>query len=193
MKKINITLLVVLTLGMALSACSTPPTEEMQRAQDAVILAESDADAVTYAGNTLVRARDALTRMSSEADAKRYDAAKDFAAEAISYAERAIADGKTGASRAKNEAESLLHSLGDTLAETSTAVNSAQQVQNMALDFDALSQDMDLARRTYDDAWQSLEGNDFQDAAAKGQNVRSLLSGINASITDAAQATSRKQ
>ena len=192
MKKIII-LGVIIIIGMALAACSTPPTEEMQRAQDAVFQAESDANAVAYAGNTLVRARDALARMENEVEAKRYDAAKEFAAEAISLAERAITDGRTGRERARSEAENLLESLGDLLAETISALNAARQVENLILDFDAISQDLDLARRTYDEAWQSLEGNNFQDAIAKGQYARSLLSSINLRISEAAQATSRKQ
>ena len=193
MKKIIFTLKVVLILGIALTACSTPPTEEMQRAQDAVIRAESDPEAVAYGGNALIRARDALTRMQSEADAKRYDTAKEFAAEAISNAERAITDGQTGATRARSEAENLLYSLADPLAETSSALSTARQVENLILDFSALSQDMDLARRIYDEAWQDLGNDNNQGAIDKGQNVRSMLSDINSKILDAAQTTSRKQ
>ncbi|MDR2102358.1 MAG: DUF4398 domain-containing protein, partial [Treponema sp.] len=71
--------------------CAKPPTEEMNNAAAAVTRAENDADAVTYAGNLLVRARDTLTRMQIEAEAKRYDAARALAAEAISAADKAIA------------------------------------------------------------------------------------------------------
>ena len=193
MKKIIITLSIILILGMVIAGCSTPPIEEMQRAMDAVIQAESDPDAVAYAGNTLIRARDALERMQSEADAKRYDVAKEFAAEAIRNAERAIADGQTGAARARSEAESLLYSLGDPMAETSSAVDIAQQAQDLILDFDSLSQDLDSARRTYDEAWQNLGEDNYEDAITNGQDVRSILSDMNGRILEAAQATSRKQ
>jgi len=193
MKKIYIAISAVLIAGMVLTACSTPPTEEMQRARDAVIRAESDPDAVANAGNSLIRAREALTMMENEANAKRYESAKEYAAEAISFAERAIAEGKSALTRSRDEAENLLFSLSAPLAETTSSLNAARQVQNIILDFEALTQDLDLARRTLDDAWQSIEQNNIEDAINKGQSVRSLLAGINADISNAAQATSRKQ
>ena len=183
----------ILVLALIFAACARPPTEEMNRAHDAVIRAENDADTVAFAGNTLVRARDALVRMESEADAKRYDAAKNFAAEAVSAAERAVADGRAGALRARDEATNLINSLQGPLAETSSALNAARQVSNINLDFDALSEDLDSARRGYDDARQSLAANDYRDAINSGQNVRSLLAQINASINEATQAAARKQ
>jgi hypothetical protein len=184
-------LLVILVF--ALSACASPPTEEMQRARDAVIRAESDADAVTYAGNSVSRARDARTRMQSEADSKRYDAAKDFAAEAINNAERAIAEGLSAKERSRAEAAALLDSLQSLLTETQNAINNARGVANILLDFDSLTRDMDKARGIYDEAQQSLQAGNNLDAVAKGQTVRSLLSDINTRINEAAIATSRKQ
>ena len=193
MKKFIIILLTLSVLGAFMTACAKPPTEEMNRAQDAVIRAENDADAVNYAGNSLIRARDALAKMQSEADAKRYDAAKSFAAEAVSAAEKAIADGKTGAARAREEASLLLNGLSGPLADTSNALDAARLIKGISLDFDALSGDLDLAGQTYDDARKSFSANNYRDAVSKGQNVRSLLAGINASINEAAQEKSRKQ
>ena len=180
-------------LAMILAACATPPTEEMNKAQDAVTQAENDANAVTFAPNTLVRARDSLTKMQEEANSKRYDAAKNFAADAITNAEKAIADGKTGAARAREEAENLLNSLAGPLAETTSALDAAQKVNNIDLDFASLLRDLDTAKSNYDEARQSLQANRYQDAIDKGQNVRSILASINARLTDATQATFRKQ
>ena len=176
--------------AVLLSACATPPTEEMNKAHDAVMRAENDSDAVTYAGSTLIRARDALTRMQTEADAKRYDAAKNYATEAVNLAESAIADGRTGAARARDEADNLLRSLQVPLAETSNALDTAQQ-NDMKLDYDTLSGDMENANRTYSDARQNLEDENYGDATAKGQAVRGILSSINSSLNDAA--ATRKQ
>ena len=195
MKKlnINIILVVIFVFGLILAACAKPPTEEMNKAQDAVLRAENDADAVKYAGNTLIRATNALTLMQNEADAKRYKEAKDLAAEAISAAEKAVADGKTGAVRAKEEATMLLNSLSGPLVETASALSAARQVSNINLDFNALSGDLDQARRTYESAKQSLAANNYLDAIVQGQTVRSLLIDINARINDAAIVTNRKQ
>jgi len=192
MRRFTIILPVILIIGLIFSACARPPTEEMDKAKDAVIRAENDADAVTYAGNTLILARDALARMQSEADAKRYDAAKNYAAEAINAAEKAIADGKTGAVRARDEATNLVNSLSGSLAETSSSLDTARQQKNLNLNFDALSGDLESARRSYDRSRQSLAANNYKEAISDGQNARSLLAGINARLTEAAQATSRK-
>jgi hypothetical protein len=182
----------LLALGLIL-ACAKPPVDEMNKASDAVTRAENDPDAVSYAGGALTRARDALSRMQSEAEAKRYDAAKNYAAEAVTNAEKAIADGKTGAARAREEAANLINSLSGPLGETADALNAARQVRNIKLDFDALSADMEAARSAYNSAQQSLQAGNYPSALSGGQNVRSLLAGVNARITEAAAAVSRKQ
>jgi len=193
MKRIINTLAVVFIMVLAFSACATPPLEEMQKARDAVTRAENDVDAVTYAGNLIIRARDALTRMESEVENKRYDTAKEFAAEAISNAERAISEGQSAKDRSRSEAAALIDSLQKSLTDTQNAINRARSVPNILLDFDALTQDMDQARQIYDSARQSFQAGNNLDAVAKGQSVRALLSDINTRINEAAFDTSRKQ
>jgi len=193
MKRIINTFAAVFILVLAFSACAAPPLEEMQRARDAVTRAENDADAVTYAGNFIIRARDALTRMQSEADSKNYDAAKEFAAEAINNAQRAIAEGQAAKGRSKTEADALLNSLQTLLAETQSAIDNARNVPNILLDFNALNKDMDQARDIYGEAQQSFQAGNNLDAIAKGQTDRALLSDINTRINNAAFDTSRKQ
>jgi len=192
MKKIGIILLIMLVAGL-MSACSTPPKEEMEKAHDAVIRAENDADAVNFASNTIIRAREALARMEEEAGAKRYEAAKTYAAEAVTLAERAIAEGKTGLSRARNEAENLLNSLVIPLAETSNSLDAAWRTENLRLNFAALEADMVAANKTYGDARQSLGNDRYREAISQGQTVRSLLAGINSALTEGVQAVARKQ
>jgi len=193
MKKIIYILVLVFILVLAFSACSSPPMEEMQKAEDAVIRAENDADAVTYAGNSVTHARDALTRMQSEADSKRYDVAKEFAAEAINSAEKAIAEGQSAKERSKTEAAALLDSLQNPMTETPNAIDNAKSVPNIQLDFDSIAQDMGEASKTYDEAQQSFQAGDNPDAINKGQSVRDQLSDINTKINEAASDTSRKQ
>jgi len=108
MRRIHTIFCMALVLAMLAIGCAKPPTEDMNNAAEAVTRAENDKDAVTYAFNSITRAKDALARMNVEADAKRYDAAKSYAAEAIAAAERAIADGRAGAERARNEASALV-------------------------------------------------------------------------------------
>ncbi|MCL2232655.1 MAG: DUF4398 domain-containing protein [Treponema sp.] len=191
-KQKSIVLSALLAFGLMLSACATPPVEEMDRAHDAVIRAESDVNAVNYAANTLIRARDTLTRMQSEADARRFDAARDFAAEAVNLAERAIIEGRAGAVRARDEAASLLNNLSAPLAEITNAVNAAEQASTLDLDFNALAEDLDLARRSYNNARQSLALDNYGDAIALGQNARAILTEINGKLNEAVHLAARK-
>jgi hypothetical protein len=165
----------------------------MEAAVTAVTRAENDADAVTYAGSTLARAREALNRMQGEADSKRYDAAKSYAAEAISAADKAVADGKTGAARARDEASNLVNSVKGSLVETEKAIGSAKGVKNINLDFNGLDRDFENARRTTAQAELSLAGANYQDALDKGRTARGILSDITTKIAGATTAVSRKK
>jgi hypothetical protein len=181
-----------LVLGVFLiPSCAKPPTEEMNAASEAVVRAENDADAVTYAPNTLVRARDALERMRAEGDSKQYDAARTYAAEAVSAAERALSEGRAGAQRAREEAAGILDGLP--LAETERTLDNAARAGGLDLDIPALRGELDRAKDTAADAREDLAAGAYGDAAAKGRSVRSSLSGINDQIAGAAQAVSRKK
>jgi hypothetical protein len=177
------------SIVFVLSACATPPTDEMDKALNAVTRAENDIDAVTYAPTTVIRARDALMRMQSEVDAKRYGEARNYASEAITNAERAIAEGRAGSARAKEEAANLLGSLSAPLSETSKAVEAASRdgVQNSQVNFNSLSNEMNMANRTYSDAVDSFQENNYHDAITGGQNVRSLLVDIKSQLNGAVQ------
>jgi hypothetical protein len=194
MKKLCIVPVVLFATAAILLAvaCAKPPTDEMNRAVEAVTRAENDADAVTYAGNTLLRAQDALTRMQEEANSKRYDSARSLAAEAVAAAEKAISDGKSAAARARDDAAILLNGLGTTVTETENALNNAKQ-QHITIDGNALEEDLFSAKETVDDARRSFTAGNYPDASSKSRTARSELENIKARIAEAAQAVSRKK
>lgn len=175
-----------------LAGCAKPPVAEMENAKEAVFRAENDADAVLYAGSALAQARDALNRMQVEVDSKRYDSAKTFAIEAADAANRAIADGKTGAKRVKDEADVFLSSLRQSIEETAKNINNARN-SRLALDFNALNSDLTKARDTTDQAEVAQVMGRYQEALDKGRDVRSILGGINERLTNAATASSAKK
>jgi hypothetical protein len=183
----------VLGIILIMGGCAKPPTEEMNNAVAAVTRAENDADAVTYAGSTLVRARESLTRMQTEADSKRYDAARSYAAEAIAAADKAVTDGRAGAVRAREEAASLIASLGPAITETGEAIRAAKAARKLNVDFAGVDRDFEAARRSVDQAEVSLAGNNYQDALDKGRSARTGLSDINMRLSQAATAASRKK
>jgi vacuolar-type H+-ATPase subunit I/STV1 len=184
---------IIFALVLAFFGCAKPPTEEMNQAVAAVTAAENDADALTYAASSLVRARETLIRMQEAADSKRYDEAKTLASEAVAAAQKAIADGKTGAERAKAEAESLVEEVKAAALGTEEALRNAKTVKNIKLDFTALDRDLAGARRTLDQAEISLAGSNYQDASEKGRSARAALSDITNRIAGAATAVSRKK
>jgi hypothetical protein len=179
-------------LVFALEGCAKPPVAEMDSAVEAVTRAENNADAVLYASGILVRARDALNRMRAEADSKRYDAAKALAAEAVSAADRAIAEGKAGAARARDEAAALVASLEPDIAETNQGIRAAQAAK-LPLDFNALGQNFDAARLSADQAEIALAGGQYQEALDKCRNAQAGLSDINRKLSEAALAVNRKK
>jgi hypothetical protein len=179
-------------IAFSLLGCAKPPRAEMESATLAVARAENDADAVLYAGNSLLRARDALNRMNVEANSKRYDAAKTYAAEATAAADKALADGRAGAIRARDEAAALLAGLAPVIIETEQGLQSAMKAE-LDLDFAALDRDFQTARQNAAEAEAALSENEYQTALDMGRSAQAGLSDINQQLSGAAMAVSRKK
>jgi hypothetical protein len=173
-------IVIILVIG-----CARPPLEEMERAREAVFRAENDVNAAQYASGTLARARDALSRMEAEADSRRFDAASTHAAEAIAAAERAIAEGRTGAEITRSESASLLQGLRAEIEETSRNISSARYSQ-MVLDYDALDRAIVNAHNDADQAEFAQAAGRYQDAIAGARSVRADLAHINQIVASAA-------
>lgn len=178
---------------VALAGCAKPPEQEMAAAADAVARAENDGNAVTYAAATLNRARQLLARMRSESDAGRYDAAKGYAAEVVALAERAIAEGRTGAERADREAGILIQDILPRIIETGQGISSARN-SGLALDFDELDRDYETAVGNAERASTAYNLGQYSDVLIFGQSARNVLMDISSRIAIAATAvpTSKK-
>jgi hypothetical protein len=176
----------IFCIGLVLfMGCAKPPTEEMERAREAVFKAENDANAVQYAPGTLARAKDAIKRMDMEADSKNYEAAKNHAAEAIAAAEKAINDGKTGAQRSGEEANSLISGLRTDIEDTTKNVASARYSQ-IPLDYNSIDKTIINAHNMTDQAEVDQAMGRNQDALDKAKAVRADLTDINQKIANAA-------
>jgi vacuolar-type H+-ATPase subunit D/Vma8 len=167
-----------------LMACAQPPVAEMDSARESVLRAENDPDAVKYGISSLTRAQNSLSSMQAAADAKRYDAAKTHAADAIAAAERAISDGKSGVVRVRDEAASVVSGLKTEIEDTSRNVNGARY-SLLDLDYDALDKGIVDAYNTSDQAEVDQALGRYQDALNKAMVVRSDLSDINNKIANA--------
>jgi len=193
MKLIQNLLICVLFVSLALFAgCAKPPTEQMNKADEAVARAENDPDAVSYAGNLVTRAKDSLALMHEQADAKRYDAALNHAADAIATAERAINEGRAAAQRAKDDAASLISGLKPQILDTERRIDNAKAA-DLPLDFETIDSDFNTAQRTFDQAQSAMSGSRYQEAIVLGNNVRDDLNDINQKLGASAMSVSRKK
>lgn len=188
----NLSICVLLVSLALVTGCSKPPTDEMGKAVDAVTRAENDPDAVNFAGNLVTRAKDALALMQQEADAKRYDAAKNYANEAITTAERAINEGRASSKRIKDQAATLVSELPPLLMETEQGIDAAKAAR-LALDYKTVDREFNSAQRNTDQAQLALSGSRYQDAISLSNTVRAGLNDINQRLSDAAMGVSRKK
>jgi len=193
MKYLQNSLICVLLVSLALlTGCTREPTEEMNRAEEAVARAENDPDAVSYSGNLIARAKDSLDLMYEEADAKNYDAAINHANDAIAFAERAINEGSGQAWQKKNEATAIMSNLGAQIQETGQRIDTAKAA-NLPLDFNSIDSDFNSAQRTFDQARSAMSGNRYQEAIFLSNGVRSSLNAVNQKLGNAAMEVSRKK
>ena len=183
--------LAILTVFLAFS-CARPPVAEMDSAREAVLRAENDENAVLFGGTSLARARDALRRMQVEADSKRFDAAKTHAQEAIASAERAIAEGRMGASRAESESEAIISGLAPAIEEAARNINGARY-SNLDLDYNQLNSDLNDARNSADSAIADHADGRYNEAIENGRRARATVGNINERITGAATLASAKK
>jgi len=193
MKLIQKSLICVLLVSLALmTGCTKPPTEDMNKAEEAVARAENDPDAVNYAGNLVTRAKDALAMMREEADAKRYDAAINHANDAIALAERAVNEGRVEAMRTRDQAISALSGLRPQLLETERRIENAKSAK-LPLDYDTIDRELNTVQRGYDQAQSAISGNRYQEALFLSNNVRAGLNSINQKLGTKAMEVSRKK
>ena len=193
MKIIRYSLICVLLVSLTLiTGCTQPPTEEMDKAEEAVARAENDPDAVNYAGNLVQRAKDSLALMYEEADAKRYDSALNYANDAIDLAERAINDGFIESLRVREQALAALSGLRPQILETEQRIDNAKNAK-LPLDYDAMDRELYAARNGYDQAQSASTAGRYQEAIFLTNNARSTLSGINQKLGTTVMEVVRKK
>jgi len=193
MRYLRNSLICVLLVSLALmTGCSRPPTDEMNAAEEAVARAENDPDAVSYSGNLIALAKESLDLMYAEAEVKNYDTAISYANNATSYAERAISEGRTAAMRTRDEANTILSGLRSQIQDTEQRIDNAKAA-NLSLDFDAIDNDFNSARRAFDQAQSAMSGSRYQEAIFLSNSVRSSLNAVNQKLGNAAMAVSRKK
>ncbi|MDR0388788.1 MAG: hypothetical protein LBH73_01815 [Spirochaetaceae bacterium] len=182
----------VLFLALA-SGCAKPPAEEMEAARDAVTRAENNANAVTYAEAGVRRARSALERMYEEANAKRYDAAKSAAAEAVAAAEKAIIDGQAASAKAADDASGLIVSAKSEIQAAEHALDAAWKGGVRNVNFGALNEEAEKAWHSVEQAEMSLAQGRARDALNEAETARRSAAQISLALSEGVRAGTRKQ
>jgi uncharacterized membrane protein YccC len=193
MRKFRYVIFAAIIAAAALTSCAKPPIEEMDNAIAAVSRAENDPDVVNYAANSLLRAREALAQMQAEADAKRYDAARRLAGDAQTLAEKAISDSRAAVIRIKEEADNAVSVMQRALTETNQTLDNARSSRPAGVDIAQLDQDFSVAQNDAGQAVIAQTESRYRDAIDTSQRVRSALSAINSSLSQAVISTSRKK
>jgi hypothetical protein len=178
--------------SILITACAKPPTEEMEAARTAVTRAENDPDVAVYAVSTLARAREALSNMEAEAEAKRYDTARSYAAEAQTGAEKAINDARTQAARARDDSANALNALRNAVSETDSTIDQGKK-NRLALDWTEIDRDYQDAQSIAGEAEAAAAANRYRDVVERANTARTTLSAINAQISAASLAVTRKK
>jgi hypothetical protein len=193
MKFLQNSLIFVLLVSMSLiTGCARPAIDEMNAAEEAVSRAENDPDAVSYSGNLIAQAKDSLAMMYDEADAKNYNAAINYANDAIAFAERAINEGSGQAWLKKNEATAIMSNLGAQIMETGQRIETAKAA-NLPLDFNSIDSDFNSAQSTYNQARSAMSGNRYQEAIFLSNSVRAGLNAVNQKLGSAVMEVTRQK
>ncbi|MDR1231617.1 MAG: DUF4398 domain-containing protein [Spirochaetaceae bacterium] len=177
---------------VVITACAKPPTEEMEAARTAVARAENDPDVAIYAVSTLARAREALASMEAEALAKRYDSARNYAAEAVSNAEKAINDARTAMTRAREDSANAMNALRNAITETDTAVTQGKS-NKLPLDWNQIDNDFEDAQTVAGEAEAAQADSRYRNAVELANTARTTLSAITSQISGASLAQTRKK
>ena len=192
---------IFIIISLFVSGCESPPLEEAADARAAVFRAQSDPDASAYASETLARARVSLEIMETELNAKRYEAVRIRAAEAITAAERAIEEGRLRAHDAQREVtrEVIVDDSGflriesidasakvqEEIEETLRDINGARY-SLLNLDYDSLDLRMARVFNLLDQAEADILAGRYQAALDKIREIREELVRINQLIANAA-------
>jgi hypothetical protein len=202
MKK-YISILMVIIVMFAISACAKPPTAEMENAAAAVTRAENEPNVVTYAENTLRQAQNSLARMNEAANNKQYDEAKLLAQETIDLSERAISEARAGEAKAltaaraeeakgSEDASHLINNVKSSIAETEQALENAQS-RNVRLNTSDVVYEIETAKELIQEAENSLAAKSYDEAEDSAAEARSSISNAMSMIAEAARESVRKK
>lgn len=183
----------LIVTSMLASCGGQVPTVDIDAAKAAVAKADADGNTQNYAPDSLAVAKDSLAKTLAAVDAKKYTDAKALAQATVQAANKALADGQTGAAKAKDSATALIGTLNASVTEAENALAGAKKTRGIKLDFTALTKDLNAAKAQVSAAQTDVSGNNYKSAIQKGEAARSALAELLNRIAEGVRAASRKK
>ncbi len=192
---------VALLVAALLVGCAKPPQAEIDAAKNALSTAAASEDVKTYAPESLSSAREAASALEAEvtiqdekfALTRKYDRAKQLAADAQAAAQRAVADAQAAKERARNEASQLIADVRQAVADVKGMLDSMPKGKGTAADIAAIRSDVDGAESALTMADSTFAEGDFLDAKAQAEAVMATAQRTRADIEQAIEMSKSKR
>jgi hypothetical protein len=189
-------LILVLGLTVAVGACGSAPTADIEAAKAAAASAAS-AGARDYAPESLKAAEDAQAALDAELQAqegkwfKSYDKAKELAAAVKTASDKAAADAAAGKEKAAAAVAQAITDAKAALAEAQGLLEKAPKGKGSAADLAAMKTDLDNAVNTIAEAETAAGSGKYVDATAKAEAAKNAATSVKTAVETAIAARKR--
>jgi len=185
MKKFFWMFLLTISAGLIVAGCASAPTEEINATKAAVSAAQTE-DVQTYAPESLKAAEEELNKALAEVqtqDAKfglsrDYKKASELLKSAKDLAEKAVSDAQAAKAKCKADAEALIASLPQTIADAKAALAKAPRGKDTKADIEAMQNDLKLAEESLNEANQAMAQEKFKEALTKATTAKDKATAI---------------
>jgi len=181
-----------LAASLLFFACASAPKEEISATQSAIQAAQAD-DVRTYAADSLKDAEDTMAKATAEVQAqdakfalsRDYKAASELLKQAKGKADKALTDATANKAKVKAEAEALIGTLAQTLADAKKALATAPRGKDTKAELEAMQNDLKSAEEAATAAGTGMSQDKFAEALAQANTAKTKAMGIIEQVTAA--------
>jgi hypothetical protein len=181
-----------LAASLLFFACASAPKEEISATQSAIQAAQTD-DVRTYAADSLKDAEDTMAKATAEVQAqdakfalsRDYKAASEVLKQAKGKADKALTDATANKAKVKAEAEALIGTLAQTLADAKKALVTAPRGKDTKAELEAMQNDLKSAEEAATAAGTGMSQDKFAEALAQANTAKTKAMGIIEQVTAA--------
>lgn len=180
----------VLLMALALTACAKPPQQDIDAAKAAVAAAK-DAEAATYAADSLAAAEGAWSQVEAELKVqedkffKSYKKTAELVAAAKAAAEKAQADAVAGKEAAKQAATAAIAGAQSAIDAAAAAVAAAPKSKDRKADLEAMTGDLETLKGLHAEAQAAFDRGDYKGASQRAEQATTEANSIAADVAQA--------